>query len=99
MVSSPRRFSTGAALGLLFFVALTVLATHLRSDGGLLAMIPFGCFDCIRRIGFPLTFYEDGGFVYRKIANPPAFAVDSAVALTFGVMGGLLAERFRKPRR
>ncbi|HEV3459258.1 MAG TPA: hypothetical protein VHG32_22105 [Thermoanaerobaculia bacterium] len=100
MSYSPRRFSTGALLGLLLFVALTALATHLRSDFGLRAAInPLRCFDCIRRIGFPLTFYEEGGYAYRKIFDGPAFAVDSAAALTIGVMGGLVAERFRKPRR
>ncbi len=63
-------------------------AAHFQSDCGLPAVFGVsGCADDIVRVGFPLLFWEKGGFDYHADFNPAALAVDVLIAL--GVSGGL----------
>ena len=98
MVLNLRRASVGFLLGLLLFVVLNALVAHLRSDCGLLALLELrhGCADDISRAGFPLKFYERGGFVYRRIFDPFAMAIDINSGVALGVVGALIVNRFRK---
>jgi hypothetical protein len=86
-------------LGLLSFVALNALVAHLRSDCGLLALLKLRrtCFDDISRAGFPLQFYERGGYAYRQVFDPLAMAIDINSGVALGVVGALIVNRFRKP--
>lgn len=100
MVYNPRRASVGFLLGLLLFVALNALVAHWRSDCGLLALLKLRrthCFDDISRAGFPLQFYERGGYAYRLIFDPVAMMIDISSGLAFGVVGALIVNRLQKP--
>ena len=90
-----RPFLTGFLLTLLLFLAANVLAAHLESDCGLPAFFNMSpCADDIRRAGFPLRFYEEGGFAYRINFEIGAFVTDVVCGLGLGVLGGLAAHRF-----
>ena len=70
-------------VGMLAACALVNLAAaHFQSDCGLPAVIGIsGCSDDIVRLGFPLLFWEQGGFAYRAEFNPAALAVDVLIVL------------------
>ena len=84
------RFAIGCGLGLLVFLLINLLAAHFASDCGLPAV--FGrdmCADDIARAGWPLRFYEEGGFAYRQIFNSSFFFLDAGIGLTLGIASGL----------
>ena len=92
-----KRFLMGFGMGLLIFVAINLLSAHLRSDCGLLAV--FGrdlCADDIARAGWPLQFYEDGGFVYRHNFNAAFLVVNLGIGIGFAAFTGLLIARIKK---
>ena len=94
MKTSMGRFAAGFATGLLVFVLLNLMAAHLRSDCGLPAVLGMArCSDDIRRAGFPLLVWEEGGFAYHSSLNPGALLVDLLIGLGLGVAGGLLVVR------
>lgn len=71
---------------------LALSTAHLRSDCGLLGLLKLArCSEDISRAGFPLQFYEEGGFVHRIHFNPFFLGCDIEIGLTLSVMGGLLA--------
>ena len=76
-------FTFGFLVGFSFFVAANLIAVHIRSDGGLLEGLGIvdNVHDDIRRIGFPFQFFEEGGFSYRRVVSPLAFAGDALVAI------------------
>jgi hypothetical protein len=81
-----RRFIIGFFTGLLIFVAINLLAAHLASDCGLPAV--FGrdaCADDIARAGWPLQFYEEGGFAYRSEFSLSSLFINIGIGL--GVSG------------
>jgi hypothetical protein len=85
------RFMIGFGIGLLIFIAINLLAAHLRSDCGLLAV--FGrdmCADDIARAGWPLQFYEEGGFAYRHNFNALFLVVNLGIGIVLAVFAGLL---------
>ena len=93
-----KRFAIGFGVGLLIFVTINLLAAHLASDCGLLAV--FGrssCFDGIVRFGWPLIFYQDGGFAYNHLFNGLYFLVNNGVGLAFAVLFGWLFSTGEKP--
>jgi hypothetical protein len=100
MTEARRPFLPGFLLGALAFLIANLLAAHLRSDCGILAVIGrAACADDIRRAGFPLLFWEEGGFAYRHSFDGAALAFDAAVGLGLAVLAGLLAGRLRsRPR-
>jgi len=92
-----KRFMIGFGIGLLIFMAINLLSAHLRSDCGLLAV--FGrdaCADDIARAGWPLQFYEDGGFSYRHNFNAVFLVVNLGVGILLAAFTGLLIARIEK---
>ena len=93
-----KRFAIGFAIGLLIFLTINLLAAHLASDCGLLAV--FGrdlCADDIARAGWPLQFYEDGGFAYRHNFNPFFLLINLGIGLVVGFLAGWFFSRTQKP--
>lgn len=89
-----KHFVTGFAIGLLLFLAINLLAAHLASDCGLPAV--FGrdrCADDITRAGWPLQFYEDGGFAYRQDFNPLYLLINLAAGLALAAALGWFFSR------
>lgn len=93
-MSRNRRFVVGFAAGLVLFLAANLLAAHLRSDCGLMAVLGrSGCADDIRRAGFPLLFWEAGGFDGRSYFEPAMLLLDLACGAVLSGMLGLIATR------
>ena len=92
-----RAFLNGFLIGLLIFLLANLLAAHLLSDCGLPAVFGrSGCADDISRAGFPLVFYEEGGFAYRQIFNLPYLLLDIFGGLDFAVMSGFIGRWYEK---
>jgi hypothetical protein len=92
-----KRFMIGFGIGLLIFIAINLLSAHLRSDCGLPAV--FGrdmCADDIARAGWPLQFYEDGGFAYHHNFNAVFLVVNLGIGSVLAVFAGLLFARIEK---
>ena len=87
-----RTFLNGFLIGLLVFILANLFAAHLLSDCGLPALMGAGaCADDISRAGFPLVFFEQGGFAYRSIFNLPNLALDIFIGLDFAILCGFIA--------
>jgi hypothetical protein len=90
-----RNFTIGAVAALLIFFAANVLAAQIQSDCGLLGVLgQAGCADDISRVGFPLVFWENGGFAYRHAFSIGALAVDIAFGVLVGLAAGWAAQRW-----
>jgi hypothetical protein len=77
-----KRFIIGFTIGLVIFILINFVGAHLSSDCGLLAI--FGrdpCADDIARAGWPLLFYEQGGFDERLVFNVAALWLDIGLGL------------------
>ncbi len=84
-----RPFLKGFLIGLLIFIFANLLVAHLRSDCGLGAVFGLArCSDDIVRAGFPLTFYEEGGFAYRYMLDPVRIYTDVIIGLVFSFCVG-----------
>jgi hypothetical protein len=93
-MTKPRPFLTGSLLGLAAFLILNLLAAHLLSDCGLSSVFGMdACADDIARAGFPLVFFEEGGFAFRHIFNLPYLLLDVLIGIGIGVLGGFLFHR------
>ncbi len=95
-----RPFLNGFLIGLLIFVLLNLLAAHLRSDCGLNAVFGLAsCADDISRAGFPILFYEEGGFAYRFMFDFVRLFADVAIGILFAAGFGFFwrwrAKKFR----
>lgn len=93
-MNSSRAFFTGFSASLILFILANLLAAHLHSDCGLPAF--FGqsmCADDIVRAGFPLIFYEEGGFAYRHNFNLLYLLVDVLIGFGFAWLCGVLLRR------
>lgn len=89
-------FASGFFTGLLIFSAINLLATHLASDCGLPAV--FGqdaCADDITRAGWPLQFYEEGGFAYRSEFRLWSLLINIGVGLIVSSISGWLVTRYK----
>jgi hypothetical protein len=98
-MNSSRAFFTGLVIGLFLFLVANLLAAHLHSDCGLPAILGTShCADDIIRAGFPVTFIEKGGFVFRLNFSSLSLLVDIYIGLGFAVFSGILTQRyFHKP--
>ena len=97
MGMNPRRFWAGFLIGLVLFLAVNLLAAHLLSDCGLPSV--FGadaCSDDIARAGFPVVFYEKGGFAEHSLLDKGSLGLDLLVGITFSTILGFFINR-RKP--
>ena len=91
MPLSTRHFGFGFTLTLLLFLAANLLAAHLQSDCGLQGLLHMaGCADDISRAGFPLVFYEAGGFAYRNNFSIGTLGVDVFCGLGLAILGGMI---------
>ena len=92
MSIKTRAFAFGFGGTLLLFIGLNLLSAHLLSDCGLLGVLNVsGCTDDIRRVGFPLLAWEEGGFAYRQSFNAVALFMDLVIALGASVVVGLVS--------
>lgn len=92
-----RNFLIGFAAGLLIFAGINVLTTHLSSDCGLPAVFGLdSCADDISRAGWPLQFYEEGGFAFRRNFNSFFFLINVEVGLLFSIGCGWIYLRSKK---
>ena len=97
IIPMRKRFSIGLGTSLLVFLAINLLMAHLASDCGLPAV--FGhdvCADDIARAGWPLQFYEEGGFAYRYNFNTLFLMVDIAIGVIFSVAFGWVYSQNKK---
>lgn len=93
-----KHFAIGFLIGLLFFLAVNLLSAHLSSDCGLPAVLGRdACADDISRAGWPLQFYEEGGFAYRLNFSPVYLLINAAVGLGFSILTGWWNQRRKKP--
>jgi hypothetical protein len=79
------RIVIGFSVGFLLFLGLNLVSAHLASDCGLPAV--FGqdtCADDIARAGWPLNFYESGGFSYRHRFSITSLSLDLGIGILFG---------------
>lgn len=94
-----RKFIIGFISGLLIFGAINLMAAHRASDCGLPAV--FGrdaCADDITRAGWPLQFYEEGGFAYRSEFSMTSLLINLGIGLGASlVTGWLFAQRKKNP--
>ena len=96
MMANPRRFWAGFLIGLVIFIAVNLLAAHLLSDCGLPSV--FGadaCSDDIARAGFPLVFYERGGFAEHSLLDGGVLGLDLLVGVTFSTILGFFLSKAR----
>ena len=94
-----RAFLNGILIGLFIFILANLLAAHLLSDCGLPALLGRDtCADDIARAGFPLIFFEEGGFAFRSIFNLPYLFFDIFIGLDFAFLSGLVASWLFKRR-
>lgn len=91
-----KRFIIGFFAGLLIFGAINLLAAHFASDCGLPAVIgQDACADDIARAGWPLQFYEEGGFAYRSEFSLLSLLVNLGIGLGTSSIVGWLAARYK----
>ena len=92
-----KRFAIGFDIGLFLFITINLISAHLSSDCGLPTV--FGrdsCTDDITRAGWPLLFYEDGGFAYQHSFNSVQLLLDLGVGIIFSLAFGWLFSRNKK---
>jgi hypothetical protein len=94
-MNSSRAFFIGLGIGLFLFLLTNLLAAHLLSDCGLPAVLGASyCSDDIVRAGFPLIFFEEGGFAFRHNFSTLYLLVDISIGFGFAWISGILAQRF-----
>ena len=92
-------FLLAFVIALLLFAGVNLLWAHARSDCGLPALLGnSGCADDVRRAGFPLQFWEEGGFAFRRVFSLPALIADVGLGLALAAAAGWAAVRFWPPR-
>jgi len=92
-----QRALTGFFVGLFVFVAINLTSAHLSSDCGLPAV--FGrdsCADDVARAGWPVRFYEEGGFNYRFNFSIGKLAMDIGIGILLASTIGWLFTRRAK---
>ena len=96
-MTASRTFLNGFLIGLLIFILANIFAAHLLSDCGLPAILGAdSCADDIARAGFPLIFFEEGGFAYRSIFNLLYLLFDIFIGLDFAALSGFIARWLEK---
>ena len=100
-MTPSRAFLNGFLIGLLVFILANIIAAHLLSDCGLPAVLGAdSCADDIARAGFPLIFFEEGGFAFRSIFNLPYLLLNLFIGFDLAITGGFIARWLdsRKPK-
>ena len=92
-----RAFINGVLIGLLIFLLANLLAAHLLSDCGLPAVFRVDrCSDDIARAGWPLQFYEEGGFVFHLEFKPLFLIFNMWIGILLALVCGWLYARQKK---
>jgi hypothetical protein len=95
-----RTFVIAFIVALLLFVGANLLWAHVRSDCGLPSLLgQSACADDIGRAGFPIQFWEEGGFAFRRVFSLPALLADGAIGLFVSLAAGWAAQRVRPAAR
>jgi len=81
-----KRFAITFLLVLLAFGVANVVSYFVRTD------MP-GAADAIRRAGFPLLVWEEGGFAYRYSFSHAALWANIGVAVAVSAIAGVLMRR------
>ena len=91
-----RGFTSGFILGLGLFLVANLISVHVNSDCGLLEGLGIvdRWQDDIRRMGFPLQFFEEGGFSYRRNVSPLALLLDIVIAVACATVIGFACSRW-----
>ena len=86
-----RDFTLGLLCTAFLFLIANVVAIHVRSDAGLFEGLGLvdNWQDDIRGMGFPLLFYEEGGFAYRYFFSAANLFWDVSMAVTCAIGVGL----------
>ncbi len=91
----PRYFALGFFCTLFLFMVLNVWIAHIRSDCGIQSILGLsGCGDDIRRIGFPLLVWVNGGFIYHDSFDVAALLLDVALGLGLSIVVGFVCQRY-----
>lgn len=99
-MTPTRTFLNGFLIGLFIFIVVNALAAHLLSDCGLPAVLGVAyCSDAVARAGFPLVFFEQGGYAYRSGFNLPFLLLDLFIGIGFAVVYGFIASRREKRKQ
>jgi hypothetical protein len=94
-----RAFINGFLIGLLIFLLANLLAAQVLSDCGLPSFFGLDhCADDIARAGFPLVFFEDGGFAYHHMFNQSLLLWDIFIGLDFAIVSGFVARKIAQRR-
>jgi hypothetical protein len=86
-----KRFAIGFGIGLFLFITINLISAHFSSDCGLPTV-----FGRDSRAGWPLLFYEDGGFAYQHSFNSVLLLLDLGVGMIFSLAFGWLFSRNKK---
>ena len=96
-MTPSRSFFKGFLIGLSVFIFLNLFAAHLLSDCGLPALFGLdACADDISRAGFPLVFFEEGGFDYHSNFNLRFLIADLVLGIGFAALFALFASKTKK---
>lgn len=96
-MTSKRILFSRFIIGFSIFILANILAAHLQSDCGLPAVFGLDyCSDDIARAGFPLIFFEEGGFDFRSRFDSLYLLVDIFIGFGFGLIYSLLANWIKK---
>ncbi len=77
----------GFLIGLFIFTLSNLLAAPLLSDCGRPTTLRTdSCPDGIVHTGFPFIFFEEGGFVFRRIFNLRCLSLDIFIGFAFAVL-------------
>jgi len=91
-------FAIGFGIGLFIFIVINLLAAHLASDCGLLTLFGYNsCADDIVRAGWPLQFYEVGGFAFHRNFNILFLLINSTIGVVFAVIFGWTLSHRKRP--
>lgn len=85
-------FAFSLARGFAIFLLATILSYFVLSDGHGLR----GVNDGMQRAGFPLLFWERGGFAWRHSFSLLPFAADLAIAVVTGVVISILYRTMKR---
>jgi hypothetical protein len=97
VTSRLRTFAFAFVCTLGLFIGINLVAAHVQSDCAIAGVlgVPF-CNDDIRRLGFPLLVWEEGGFAYRNIFDVTALILDIGIGLSACTIMGLIGQLFVK---
>lgn len=89
-----RRFTIISVVVFGLFIGINTVSFFVLSDGHGVQTVEDG----FQRAGYPLLFWERGGYVYRQAFSLVAFATDFLVAAGAGILVTLLYGKLKHSR-